>query len=127
MKFCEKCGTQLQDSDAVCSNCGAQCSAPATKVRATNTTMLVWAIINIALCSKICGIVALVYTLSAQNAETDEEENRKLKNAKTWNIVGTALPLAYILIYVLITIVSVGGVAFLGTLAAFIAMLRSGN
>ena len=52
--------------------------------------MIAWSIITIFLCT-IPGIVGLVYTLKINKCTTVEEQQKALKTAKTWCIVGTVL------------------------------------
>ena len=52
--------------------------------------MIAWSIITIFLCT-IPGIVGLVYTLRINKCTTVEEQQKALKTAKTWCIVGTVL------------------------------------
>ena len=53
-----------------------------------NTTgMLVWSILMLILCCLPFGIVALVYTVNAKSARTQEEFHHKMEVAKVWNIV----------------------------------------
>ncbi|HPE96039.1 MAG TPA: hypothetical protein PLT66_08250 [Bacillota bacterium] len=118
MKFCGNCKKEMADDAIFCASCGASCSSAfGTPSGTTNTTMLVWAIINIIFCSKIFGIIAMVYTLLAQNATTRAEELDKLKNAKTWNIVATAAAaFAIVLSIAVVVLVCVFSGSLLGSL-----------
>lgn len=110
----------MADDAVFCPNCGARSSA-GNKVgdmpsRQTDTAMLVWAIINIIFCSRIFGIIAIVYTLLAQDAATRTEELEKLRIAKIWNIVATSV----LFISVIIILV------FYGSLLAGLGSLLGG-
>lgn len=117
MAFCKQCGSQLNDDDRFCPNCGATVesesnegvgnnngnvnpvqnnangadplnySTPEGTGRKMNTGMLVWSIINIVLCCAPLGVWALVMTIMAKNATSDEEMQKKLKIAKVVNII----------------------------------------
>lgn len=72
---------------------------------ANNTNMLIWSIVNIIFCNQILGIIALVFTLKAQNPKTNTEWVQNNKIAKILNIIATSLGgiviigvIAYILI-----------------------------
>ena len=52
--------------------------------------LLAWSIVTLLLCT-IPGIVALVQTLGINKCATVEEQQKKMKNAKIWCIVGAVL------------------------------------
>ena len=52
--------------------------------------LLAWSIVTLLLCT-IPGIVALVQTLGINKCTSVEEQQKKMKNAKIWCIVGTVL------------------------------------
>ena len=54
-----------------------------------NTGLLVWSIINTAACCQLLGIIALVLTVLAKGSSTAEDEQKKLKTARTLNLIGT--------------------------------------
>lgn len=78
----------------------------------TNTGMLVWSIITIFFCT-ILGVIALIMTVTAKNELTGEGEQKKLKTAKTLNLIGTIGGGLCVVIYViaLIFIIAAGGAA----------------
>ncbi len=78
----------------------------------TNTGMLVWSIITIFFCT-ILGVIALIMTVTAKNELTGEGEQKKLKTAKTLNLIGTIGGGLCVIIYViaLIFIIAAGGAA----------------
>ena len=109
MAFCKNCGNELPDGAKFCTSCGAPAQenetveatpvvnetvyteTPAPKERSLNVGMLVFSIINTALCCSVFGIIAIIMTILARTADTDEGENSKLKTAKTLNILGVIL------------------------------------
>ena len=134
MAFCPKCGANVPDGTPQCPQCGVQMNAAQSQQPQqnynntapqgypygapmgtppsgqTNTGMLVWSIINIFFCT-ILGIVALVFTLNAKNEATAELEQKKLKTAKTLNILATvfgALSIIFTIIYAVV-IVGIAG------------------
>ena len=58
--------------------------------------MTAWAIVIILFCT-IVGIVALVKVRGINNAVTYEEQQQRLKSAKTWLIVGSVLSVLSVL------------------------------
>ena len=98
MKICPRCGNQNEDSAAFCSNCGmtiGQNAAPAANFNQRPEHypiggLMAWSIITLLLCT-IPGIVALVMTCNINNAFNWEQQQKQIKNAKTWCIVGTVL------------------------------------
>lgn len=74
--------------------------------------MLVWSIITIFFCT-ILGVIALIMTVTAKNELTGEGEQKKLKTAKTLNLIGTIGGGLCVIIYViaLIFIIAAGGAA----------------
>ncbi|MBE6885750.1 MAG: zinc-ribbon domain-containing protein [Ruminococcaceae bacterium] len=94
MALCSSCGAQNADNTLFCTQCGASLQAPpvvAETPRQLATGQLVFSIINIVLgcCSLngIMGIIALIMTIVAKNAATDEDAEKKLRVAKILNIV----------------------------------------
>lgn len=135
MAVCPKCNANVPDNAAACPQCGAAMPAvpgqPAAPVyqqpgyqqpgyqppmpgyqqpyaptlkRQLNTGMLVWSIINLFLCT-IMGIIGLVYTVTAQDAVSDEEEQQKLKTAKTLNLIGSIVAAVSIVISIVVAVV----------------------
>ena len=109
MAFCKNCGNELPDDAKFCTSCGPPAQenetveatpvvnetvyteTPAPKERTLNVGMLVFSIINTALCCQVFGIIAIIMTILARTADTDETEHSRLKTAKTLNILGVIL------------------------------------
>ena len=126
MAFCKNCGAELPDDAKFCTSCGAPAQenetvkatpvvnetvyteTPAPKERTLNVGMLVFSIINMALyCGVVFGIISLIMTILAKNADTDESERSKLKTAKILNIIGIIITSVLALLYVVIFVFSV--------------------
>jgi len=112
-KFCPHCGERLTDAQSApetgyaytqpaeptpqyeppkyAAPPGYQTAQPAFSAPSgeMNNGLLVWSIINTAVCCQLLGIIALVMTILAKGASTAEEERSKLKTAKTLNLIGT--------------------------------------
>ena len=117
--FCKNCGNELPDGAKFCTSCGAPAQenetvaatpvvnetvyteTPAPKERSLNVGMLVFSIINTALCCSVFGIIAIIMTILARTADTDEGENSKLKTAKTLNILGVVLGFVISVAYII--------------------------
>ncbi len=111
MAFCRKCGSELTEGQLFCTKCGEPVEvmnnnntsepAPAPVEKAKlNVGMLVWSIINMLCCGTVVGIVALVFTIMADN-QPIEKANGYLKVAKILNIVATALAAVIVVIYII--------------------------
>ena len=105
--FCKNCGNQVEENQKFCPFCGANLQEDAAqeaepiqtetlyaepvapKERKLNVGLLVWSIINTAMCCTPLGVVSLIMTILAKNASTDEDENGKLKTAKICNLIGS--------------------------------------
>lgn len=126
MAFCKNCGNELPDDAKFCTSCGAPAQenetvtatpvvnetvyteTPAPKERSLNVGMLVFSIINMALyCGVVFGIISLIMTILAKNADTDESEHSKLKTAKILNIIGIIITSVIALLYAVIIVFSV--------------------
>ena len=68
---------------------------------------LVWSIINLVLCCMPLGIAGLVMTLNAKNCMSMEEEQQKLKTAKTLNLIGTIGGAVVMILYVVLIVAGV--------------------
>ena len=119
MAFCKNCGNELPDEAKFCTSCGTPAQenetveatpvvnetvyteTPAPKERSLNVGMLVFSIINTALCCQLFGIIAIIMTILARTADTDEGENSKLKTAKTLNILGVVLGFVISVAYII--------------------------
>ena len=85
---------------------GAVSAAVSTSVKADedsgsgkmNGGYLAWAIANIIFGSWLFGLIALIATIGAKNAATEDEEEKKLKNARTYNIIATVIGAIVIII-----------------------------
>lgn len=121
MAYCSNCGYQLEENAKFCPACGTKAEASAETFEATateipapvesvietpapakasgvlNMPMLIWAIINLIYCMPL-GIAGLVLTIMAKDAPSETEEAKKLKTAKTCNIIGSIGGVIYILI-----------------------------
>lgn len=105
MAFCPKCGSFMENDAKFCPSCGtnmqeAENATPVAepvilevkpKERSLNVGMLVWSIINVALCSMPLGVAALVTTITAKSADDDVTEQKRLRSARICNIIGTVL------------------------------------
>ncbi len=99
MAFCPKCGVALPPAVAHCPQCGTPLVSD-PPIQYPTGGMIAWSIVTLLLCT-IPGIVALVQTCGINSCATRMEQEKKLSNAKAWNIVGTVL----------------GGLYLIGTLA----------
>ena len=111
MAFCKNCGAELSADQKFCANCGSAVEdAPASetveapvavaepvvddtpvvpeepKKAGLNIGMLVWSIIGLAVCGSPFSIPALIMTILAINLPVEEAE-KKIKLAKTFNII----------------------------------------
>ncbi len=124
MATCPYCGSTVSYSAKFCQNCGAplpelpveqtepapyvpveypadhetqaahcQFTPPVTPV--STGGLLAWSILTLLLCT-IPGIVAIIQTSKINKASTAEEQQAKIKSARTWCIVGTVLGLLYL-------------------------------
>ena len=115
MAICEYCGCDTTGSVNYCKYCGAPLppvpAVPEEKPEPPVYTwqnypnvhsyaqpvapvstggLIAWSIITILLCL-IPGIVALVKTLTINKAATVEDQQKRMKSARIWCIVGTVL------------------------------------
>ena len=124
MAFCSHCGAALEEGAKFCSSCGTaleaqtsdqaaapvsvpvenqnnfdQASAEPKKASGTlNMTQMVWSIINLILCCMPLGIASLILTVFAKDAPSAEEEAKKLKIAKTCNLIGLIAFVVYLVV-----------------------------
>jgi uncharacterized membrane protein YvbJ len=124
MKFCVKCGQQLEDLEAVCKNCGlVQPYFPPDMPAATKrdissrsgaTLYLVWSIILIFLLNPVgtpLGIISTFFAASANSQDSDEEAQKKLRVSKILCITATcadAVTLCLLIFYIAFTIAHLG-------------------
>ena len=123
MAFCSNCGKQLEENAKFCPACGTKTETsgetaeiPVEQAFATETPapakasgkldlqMLIYSIINTVILCLPLGIASLILTILAKDAPTAEEEAKKLKTAKTCNIIGTLIACTIVLIFVLFCI-----------------------
>ena len=115
MAYCSNCGSKLDENAKFCIACGTPTEqtehstpsntapvdevtpAPAKASGVLNTGMFIWAIINLISCCTPLGIASLVLTILAKDAPSAEEEAKKIKTAKTCNLIGTIGGAVYIL------------------------------
>ena len=128
MPFCRNCGQKLDENTKFCPECGANqevgkddakvedftvdtsaifdnaepAVAPASGK--LNVGLLVWSILNIVFCCLPLAIVSLVFTTSAKDAPNAQEEEKKLKVARTCNIINTAVVGGLFLLYFLFAV-----------------------
>ncbi len=69
-----------------------------------NAGMLIWSILNTIMCCTPMGIAALIFAAKAKDAATAEEEKKKLKTAKTLNLIPTILYLILIVFYIVVIV-----------------------
>ena len=131
MAFCTNCGKQLDENAKFCLACGTPTAqtenstttntapvedatiapveeavpAPAKASGVLNMGMLVWAIINLISCCTPLGIAGLILTILAKDAPSAEEEAKKIKTAKTCNLIGTIGGFVYIVFCVIIGVI----------------------
>ena len=128
MAFCKNCGAQLEESAKFCPSCGTaqaeqapaevvtpEIEIPVQEINAApapekasgnlNVAQLVWSIINLLVCCTPLGIAALIFTVIAKDAATAEEEAKKLKTAKTCNLIGTIGGAVVIVLYIVLAVV----------------------
>lgn len=125
MPFCRNCGHELDENTKFCPECGTNqeikkedakvedftvdtsaifdnaepAVAPASGK--LNVGLLVWSILNIVFCCLPLAIVSLVFTTNAKDAPSAEAEEKKLKVARTCNIINTAVVGGLYLLYIL--------------------------
>ncbi len=126
MAYCKNCGVALEENAKFCANCGAsqeetvaaeitteEIVAPAPKKASGNLNIaqLVWSIINLIACCGPLGIAGLILTIIAKDAPSAEDEAKKLKVAKTCNLIGTIggiiISILYIIAYIALIVLGV--------------------
>jgi len=128
MAFCSNCGKQLEENAKFCPACGAKTETsgetaeiPVEQASATETPapakasgkldpqMLIYSIINTVMLCLPLGIASLILTILAKDAPSAEEEAKKLKTAKTCNIIGTLIACTILFLLILAIIMIIGG------------------
>lgn len=121
MACCSRCGANNAETSVFCTGCGAPlknagtAAGTAAPVYIYNANpqptpyptggLLAWSIITLLLCM-IPGIIAIVKTTNINSSLTVQEQQRQIRGARTWCIVGTVLGL----------LGSIGSVLLLGAL-----------
>ena len=122
MAYCSNCGVKLEDNAKFCLSCGTPTEqtentetvapsfedttpAPAKASGVLNVGQLVWSIINLIACCMPLGIAGLLMTIFAKDAPSAEEEAKKLKTAKTCNLIGTIGGAVYFIVCFVIGLV----------------------
>ena len=122
MAYCSNCGTKLDENAKFCLACGTPTEqtentetvapsfedttpAPAKASGVLNVGQLVWSIINLIACCMPLGIAGLLMTIFAKDAPSAEEEAKKLKTAKTCNLIGTIGGAVYFIVCFVIGLV----------------------
>lgn len=114
MPFCKNCGTQLEENVKFCPECGTaqgtgestptppitEIPVPQKASGVLNVGQLVWAILNLLFCCMPLGIVSLIMAVTAKDAVSPEEEQKKLKTAKTCNLIATIGGAVFYLLYI---------------------------
>jgi len=113
VKFCPSCGASQPEAPVVSAAAPVQPQysyqapvAPAAPVYAApvapkpkSTGQIIFSIINILCCyGSIFGIIALIFSIMAGSAATYEDGVKKLKTAKTLNIIGIIIAVLGIVI-----------------------------
>lgn len=116
MPFCRNCGKQLEENVKFCPECGsaqenaseaeAAPTPPVTEIPTPpkasgilNVGQLIWSILNLIFCCMPLAIVSLIMTVTAKDAPSAEEETKKLKTAKTCNLIATIGSAVFFVIY----------------------------
>lgn len=111
MPFCRNCGTEVKENDLFCHACGA--SQGVTDPHYTDETpavgkrrawLFIYSVLNLLFLLLPLGIIALIYTLRAEKAETLAEERRRAKIALRINIISTAAIAFVVILYLLFTV-----------------------
>ncbi len=118
---CASCGAEIPNGVKFCPACGATqpeapiapppppppqysyqaapAQPPVVQPKPKTTGQIVFAIINILCCyGSLFGIIALVFAIMAGSAATYEEGAKKLKTAKTLNIIGIIIAVVGIVV-----------------------------
>ena len=138
MAFCTNCGAELKGGK-FCVNCGAAIetgteekaytqaayeAAPQPTKAGLNVKMLIWSIINALLCSRILGMVSIVFTILAAESTDALESQKYIKIAKILNIIGAvcvALYVIFMIVYIIVMVIG-SGLLSLGILGALTGM-----
>ena len=126
MAYCKNCGVALEENAKFCATCGAsqeetvaaeitteEIVAPAPKKASGNLNIaqLIWSIINLVACCTPLGIAGLILTIIAKDAPSAEDEAKKIKVAKTCNLIGTIGGIIISILYIAYIALIVLGVA----------------
>lgn len=131
MKFCAKCGHQLNSMNEVCPNCSYQNTEetnynenvnpvqnnynyggenPAQSVNSTG--MLIWSIVNLLCLCFPLGVAGLVFAILAKSAQNVQDAERNVKISKIVNIIGTVVGIIVLVLYFLLVVVAAGSSAY---------------
>ena len=123
MAYCKNCGVALDENAKFCSTCGASQEEETVVAEITseeivtpepkkasgklNIAQLVWSIINLVACCGPLGIAGLILTIIAKDAPSAEDEAKKIKVAKTCNLIGTIGGVIISVLYMVIVVLGV--------------------
>ena len=118
MKYCTHCGAELHEEQVICVKCGCmvQNGAPAApqapKKRGMSTGMLIFSIFTLLFCCQPIGIAAIVFTLLANDAKSDEDEQKKLRTAKILNIIAMVFGALILIFYIFVVLLELGSMGY---------------
>ena len=123
MAYCKNCGVALDENAKFCATCGASQEEETVVAEITseeivtpepkkasgklNIAQLVWSIINLVACCGPLGIAGLILTIIAKDAPSAEDEAKKIKVAKTCNLIGTIGGVIISVLYMVIVVLGV--------------------
>ena len=123
MAYCKNCGVALDENAKFCSTCGASQEEETVVAEITseeivtpepkkasgklNIAQLVWSIINLVACCGPLGIAGLILTIIAKDAPSAEDEAKKIKVAKTCNLIGTIGGIIISILYIAMIVLGV--------------------
>ena len=121
MAFCKNCGYEMKETDTTCPACGSAQEGAADNLANTvtytdapapekasgqlNTGHLIWSILNIIFCCVPLAIVSLIMTVTAKDAPSAAEEQKKLKTAKICNLIATIGGAVFYLCYLALVVI----------------------
>ena len=116
--YCRNCGSQLDDAQKFCANCGTRVfeervnttRADKPKKAGLDVGMLVWSIIGLVVCGSPFAIPALIMTILAINMPVVEAE-KKIKLARTFNIISIVWGVLYFMLEFIVGFIFILGLA----------------